>query len=195
MACNAAAFTIVWAVMKIYAITALFAILAICSYGDIAQGDYNLLLKQNQALAEKVESLTRNCQDLMAKLAEAEKEADLAQSKIYAAEKTARSQTFALMRENRNLKRAIDNSGKKADLDLLVLVDKTTDIDAVDSAKIEIEKEAAPKKKHAAKNSSQEQMKALQDKAQAVHELPLSESEKQKQKESGNSFWKEMFPF
>ncbi|MDY6069150.1 MAG: hypothetical protein SPI34_05455 [Opitutales bacterium] len=182
--------------MKIYAIIiALFAMLAICTYGDISQGDYNLLLKQNQALAEKVESLTRNCQDLKAKLAEAEKEAALAQSKIYAAEKTARSQTFALMRENRNLKRAIDNSGKKADLDLLVLVDKTTDIDAVDSAKIEIEKEAAPKKKHAAKNSSQEQMKALQDKAQAVHELPLSESEKQKQKESGNSFWKEMFPF
>lgn len=194
MACNAAAFTIVWAVMKIYAITALFAMLAICTYGDIAQGDYNLLLKQNQALAEKVESLTKSCQDLKAKLAKAEKEAALAQSKIDAAEKAARSQTFALMRENRNLKRAIDNSGKKADLDLLVLIDKT-DADAVDSAKIEIEKEAVPEKKQAAKNSSQEQMKALQDKAQAVHELPLSESEKQKQKESGNSFWKEMFPF
>lgn len=194
MACNAAAFTIVWAVMKIYAITALFAMLAICTYGDIAQGDYNLLLKQNQALAEKVESLTKSCQDLKAKLAKAEKEVALAQSKIDAAEKAARSQTFALMRENRNLKRAIDNSGKKADLDLLVLIDKT-DVDAVDSAKIEIEKEAVPEKKQAAKNSSQEQMKALQDKAQAVHELPLSKSEKQKQKESGNSFWKEMFPF
>lgn len=194
MACNVAVFTIVWAAMKIYAITALFAMLAICSYGDIAQGDYNLLLKQNQALAEKVESLTKSCQDLKAKLAKAEKEVALAQSKIDAAEKAARSQTFALMRENRNLKRAIDNSGKKADLDLLVLIDKT-DVDAVDSAKIEIEKEAVPEKKQAAKNSSQEQMKALQDKAQAVHELPLSESEKQKQKESGNSFWKEMFPF
>lgn len=194
MACNAAAFTIVWAVMKIYAITALFAMLAICTYGDIAQGDYNLLLKQNQALAEKVESLTKSCQDLKAKLAKAEKEVALAQSKIDAAEKAARSQTFALMRENRNLKRAIDNSGKKADLYLLVLIDKT-DVDAVDSAKIEIEKEAVPEKKQAAKNSSQEQMKALQDKAQAVHELPLSKSEKQKQKESGNSFWKEMFPF
>lgn len=180
--------------MKIYAITALFAMLAICTYGDIAQGDYNLLLKQNQALAEKVESLTKNCQDLKAKLAKAEKEVAMAQSKIDAAEKAARSQTFALMRENRNLKRAIDNSGKKADLDLLVLIDKT-DVDAVDSAKIEIEKEAVPEKKQAEKNSSQEQMKALQDKAQAVHELPLSESEKQKQKESGNSFWKEMFPF
>lgn len=194
MACNVAVFTIVWAAMKIYAITALFAMLAICSYGDIAQGDYNLLLKQNQALAEKVESLTKSCQDLKAKLAKAEKEVAMAQSKIDAAEKAARSQTFALMRENRNLKRAIDNSGKKADLDLLVLIDKT-DVDAVDSAKIEIEKEAVPEKKQAAKNSSQEQMKALQDKAQAVHELPLSESEKQKQKESGNSFWKEMFPF
>ena len=194
MACNAAAFTIVWAVMKIYAITALFAMLAICSYGDIAQGDYNLLLKQNQALAEKVESLTKSCQDLKAKLAKAEKEVALAQSKIDASEKAARSQTFALMRENRNLKRAIDNSGKKADLDLLVLIDKT-DVDAVDSAKIEIEKEAVPEKKQAEKNSSQEQMKALQDKAQAVHELPLGESEKQRQKESGNSFWKEMFPF
>lgn len=194
MACNVAVFTIVWAAMKIYAITALFAMLAICSYGDIAQGDYNLLLKQNQALAEKVESLTKSCQDLKAKLAKAEKEVALAQSKIDASEKAARSQIFALMRENRNLKRAIDNSGKKADLDLLVLIDKT-DVDAVDSAKIEIEKEAVPEKKQAAKNSSQEQMKALQDKAQAVHELPLSESEKQKQKESGNSFWKEMFPF
>lgn len=194
MACNVAVFTIAWAAMKIYAITALFAMLAICSYGDIAQGDYNLLLKQNQALAEKVESLTKSCQDLKAKLAKAEKEVALAQSKIDAAEKAARSQTFALMRENRNLKRAIDNSGKKADLDLLVLIDKT-DVDAVDSAKIEIEKEAVPEKKQAAKNSSQEQMKALQDKAQAVHELPLSKSEKQKQKESGNSFWKEMFPF
>lgn len=194
MACNAAAFTIVWAVMKIYAITALFAMLAICSYGNIAQGDYNLLLKQNQALAEKVESLTKSCQDLKAKLAKAEKEVAMAQSKIDASEKAARSQTFALMRENRNLKRAIDNSGKKADLDLLVLIDKT-DVDAVDSAKIEIEKEAVPEKKQAEKNSSQEQMKALQDKAQAVHELPLSKSEKQKQKESGNSFWKEMFPF
>lgn len=194
MACNAAAFTIVWAVMKIYAITALFAMLAICSYGDIAQGDYDLLLKQNRALAEKAESLTKTCQELKAKLAKAEKDAAMAQSKIDAAEKAARSQTFALMRENRNLKRAIDNSGKKADLDLLVLIDKT-DVDAVDSAKIEIEKEAVPEKKQAAKNSSQEQMKALQDKAQAVHELPLSESEKQKQKESGNSFWKEMFPF
>ena len=194
MACNVAVFTIVWAAMKIYAITALFAMLAICSYGDIAQGDYNLLLKQNQALAEKVESLTKSCQDLKAKLAKAEKEVALAQSKIDAAEKAARSQTFALMRENRNLKRAIDNSGKKADLDLLVLIDKT-DVDAVDSTKIEIEKEVVPEKKQAAKNSSQEQMKAMQDKAQVVHELPLSESEKQKQKESGNSFWKEMFPF
>lgn len=169
--------------------------LAICSYGDIAQGDYDLLLKQNRALAEKAESLTKTCQELKAKLAKAEKDAAMAQSKIDAAEKAARSQMFALMRENRNLKRAIDNSGKKADLDLLVLIDKTTDIDAVDSAKIEIEKEAVPEKKQAEKNSSQEQMKALQDKAQAVHELPLSESEKQKQKESGNSFWKEMFPF
>ncbi len=194
MACNVAVFTIVWAAMKIYAITALFAMLAICTYSDIAQGDYNLLLKQNQALAEKAESLTKTCQELKAKLAKAEKDAAMAQSKIDAAEKAARSQTFALMRENRNLKRAIDNSGKKADLDLLVLIDKT-DVDAVDSAKIEIEKEAVPEKKQAEKNSSQEQMKALQDKAQAVHELPLSESEKQKQKESGNSFWKEMFPF
>ncbi len=194
MACNAVVFTIVCCVMKIYAITALFAAATVCSYGDIAQGDYDLLLKQNQALAQKAESLTKTCQDLKAKLAKAEKEAALAQSKIDAAEKAARSQTFALMRENRNLKRAIDNSGKKADLDLLVLIDKTN-ADAVDSAKIETENAAEPEIKQVAKNSSQEQMKALQDKAQAVHELPLSESEKQRQKEAGNSFWKEMFPF